>query len=268
MLSADSGLKRLSLFPQELTVQLPFALPLAGMTDPNKTPYALLHGIGKSLAPNAEPATLVPAHWPAQGDLLDWCKAAGPGMAVILILLGIVFLLFGFSIFKVLVTLNAALLGGYIGMLIGEHNGVEVPASIIGALLSATFAWPTMKYSVAIMGGLFGMILGVAFWRLANLDPTFGWSGGMTGMVLFGLLSFLLFRECVITFTSLQGAVMLVFGLLGLLLKYQDVGTPLAHHFQIKPFLLPLTIFIPTLCGFIYQKAMIPGAPPAAPAKK
>jgi hypothetical protein len=251
-----------------LIVQLPFDLPLAGMTDPNKTPYALLHGIGKSLAPNAEPASMVPAHWPAQGDLLEWCKAAGPGMAVILILLGIVFLLFGFSIFKVLVTLNAALLGGYVGMLIGEHSGVEVPASIIGALLSATFAWPTMKYSVAIMGGLFGMVLGVAFWRLANLDPTFGWSGGMTGMVLFGLLSFLLFRECVITFTSLQGAVMLVFGLLGLLLKYQDVGTPLAHHFQIKPFLLPLTIFIPTLCGFIYQKAMIPGAPPAAPVKK
>jgi hypothetical protein len=62
---------------------------------------------------------------------------------------------------------------------------------------------------------------------------------------------------------------MLVFGLLGLILKYQDVAGPLTHHFEIKPFLLPLTIFIPTLSGFIYQKYTIPAGPaPAAPAKK
>ena len=189
-------------------------------------------------------------------------------MAVVLILCGIVFLLFGYSIFKVLVTLNAAVLGGYIGMLLGEKSGVEVPAAIVGGLLAATAAWPTMRYSVAFMGGLFGAVLGVTFWRLSNLDPAFGWSGGMTGMVFFGLLSFLLFRECIITYTSLQGSVMLIFGILGLVLKYQEVGGPLTHHFRIKPFLLPLAIFIPTLCGFIYQKAMIPaGAAPVA-AKK
>jgi len=243
-------------------------MPLLALTDPNKTPYALLHGITQSI-PGASSDSPVPAHWPVQGDLLEWCRTAGPGMAVILILAGIVFLLFGYSIFKVLVTLNAALLGGYAGMLLGEPHGVEVPAAIIGAMLSATFAWPTMKYSVAIMGGLFGMVLGVTLWRLSNLDPNFGWSGGMTGMVFFGLLSFLLFRECVITYTSLQGSVMLVLGLLGLVLKYQDVGGPLTHHFQLKPFLLPLAIFIPTLGGFIYQRAMIPGAPAGpAPAKK
>ncbi len=243
-------------------------MPLLAATDPNKTPYALMHGITRSI-PGAEPDSALPAHWPVQGDLLDWCRTAGPGMAVILILAGIVFLLFGYSIFKALVTLNAALLGGYVGMLLGQHNGVEVPAAIVGALVAATAAWPTMKYSVAIMGALFGMVLGVTLWRLSNLDPSFGWSGGMTGMVFFGLLSFLLFRECIITYTSLQGSVMLVLGLLGLVLKYQDVGDPLTHHFQLKPFLLPLAIFIPTLCGFIYQKATIPGAPAAAaPAKK
>jgi hypothetical protein len=245
-------------------------LPLIGLEnflaapDPNKTPYALLH---RFTGVSSDP--VLPAHWPVQGDLLDWCKAAGPGVAVILILAGIVYLLFGYSIFKALVTLNAALLGGYVGMMLGERSGVEVPASIVGALLAATCAWPTMKYAVAIMGGLFGMVLGVTMWRLSNLDPSFGWSGGMTGMVLFGLLSFLLFRECIITYTSLQGSVMLVFGLLGLILKYQEIGDPLTHHFELKPFLLPLAIFVPTLCGFIYQKATISGPPAGpAPAKK
>jgi hypothetical protein len=257
-----------------LTVQIQWTaiLPLLASRDSTQTPYGLLHQLGNSMAPihaaADAPASSMPAHWPVQGDLLDWCKTSGPGLAVILILAGIVFLLFGYSIFKALVTLNAAVLGGYVGMLLGERTGVEVPAAIVGALLAATAAWPTMKYSVAIMGGLFGMVLGVTLWRLSSLDPAFGWSGGMTGMVFFGLLSFILFRECIITYTSLQGSVMLIFGILGLVLKYQEVGGPLTHHFQIKPFLLPLAIFIPTLCGFIYQQAMIPGAPPAAPAKK
>ena len=217
---------------------------------------------------DAEKLSALPTHWPVQGDLLECCRSAGPGIAVLLILSGIVFMLFGYSIFKVLVTLNAAVLGGYVGMMLGERTGVEIPAAIVGGLLAATAAWPTMKYSVAIMGGLFGAVLGVTLWRLANLDPNFGWSGGMTGMVFFGLLSFLLFRECIITYTSLQGSVMLVFGILSLVFKYQQVGDPLSHHFEIKPFLLPMAIFIPTLCGFIYQKAMFPVAAPAAPVKK
>ncbi len=246
-------------------------LPLPGLVDflaapdPNKTPYALLHRLTGTMT---APDPTFPAHWPVQNDLLDWCKTAGPGVAVILILAGIVYLLFGYSIFKALITLNAAILGGYAGMLLGEKSGVEVPAAVVGALLAATAAWPTMKYAVAIMGGLFGMVLGVTLWRLSNLDPSFGWSGGMTGMVFFGLLSFLLFRECIITYTSLQGSVMLIFGLLGLILKYQDVGGPLTHHFELKPFLLPLVIFVPTLCGFIYQKATIVAPAGAPPQKK
>jgi hypothetical protein len=244
-------------------------MPLLGYGQSPVASAGVLRRLGHTLESTSppDPSTL-PPHWPVQGDLLEWCRTAGPGLAVILILAGIVFLLFGYGIFKVLVTLNAAVLGGWIGLLLGEKSGVEVPAAIVGAMLAATAAWPTMKYAVAIMGGLFGAVLGVTCWRLANLDPTFSWSGGATGLVFFGLMSFLLFRECIMTYTSLQGSVMLIFGILGLVLKYQDVAGPLTHHFQIKPFLLPLAIFIPTLGGFIYQKAMIGGAPAAAPAKK
>jgi len=255
--------------------QLTGVMPLlASATDPSQTPYALLHKLGSSVeatsasAAAAASATPLPAHWPVQGDLLDWCHTAGPGIAVILILAGIVFLLFGYGIFKVLVTLNAAVLGGWIGLMLGAKTGVEIPAAIVGAMLAGTAAFPTMKYAVAIMGGLFGAVLGVTIWRLANLDPNFSWSGGATGLVFCGLMSFLLFRECIITYTSLQGSVMLIFGILGLIFKYQEVAEPLTHHFEMKPFLLPLAIFIPTLGGFIYQKAMIPGAPAPAPAKK
>src|SRR6476646_9578485 len=55
----------------------------------------------------------IPHHWPLQGDLLAWCHTMGPGIAVLLIIGGIIYLLFGYHIFKALVTLNSAILGAY-----------------------------------------------------------------------------------------------------------------------------------------------------------
>ena len=218
----------------------------------------------------AHPLTQLPTHWPMQGDLLAWCHDTSPGVAVLLVIGGIVYLLFGFYIFKVLVTLNAALLGAYFGVIVGESSGTSIPAAIVGALLAAAATWPAMKYAVAIMGGIFGGLLGATVWRLCNVDPNFAWSGAMTGVVFCGLLSFLLFRQCIMTYTSLQGSVMLVFGILALIFKYDQISSSLTHSFEIKPFLLPLSIFIPTLVGFIYQQAMFPSgtSAPAAPAKK
>src|ERR1019366_1031399 len=208
--------------------------------------------------------------WPLQGDLLAWCHDTSPGVAVLLVIGGIIYLLFGFYIFKVLVTLNAAIFGAYLGVLLGESSGTTIPAAIVGALLAAAATWPTMKYAVAIMGGTFGGLLGATVWRLCSLDPSFAWSGALTGVIFFGLLSFLLFRQCVMTYTSLQGSVMLVFGILALIFKYDQVSGSLIHNFELKPFLLPLAVFIPALAGFIYQQAMFPNvaAPSGTPGKK
>ena len=216
--------------------------------------------------------SVLPTHWPDQADLLHWCQSAAPGVAVLLILVGIVYLLFGFSIAKILVTLNAALVGGWLGALVGERaggGGAALPGAVIVGLLSATAAWPTLRGSVAVLGAMLGAILGVVVWRLSDLDPTFGWSGGLTGLVLCGLLSLLLFRPCVITYTSLQGAAMVVFGLLALVLKHEDFGPSIGTQLAGKPFLLPMTVFVPTLLGYIYQQSMSPAAegPPPPPKK-
>lgn len=227
-------------------------------------PYEAADGTAAATA--ASPPIALPSHWPVQVDLLHWCHAATPAIAVLLILGGIVYLLFGFTIFRYLVALNAVLLGGLVGAMLGERSGAEVPAAVVGGLLAATAAWPWMKYSVAVMGAMFGAAVGVTVWRLCDQDPNFAWSGGLTGFVGFGLLSFLLFRGCVMTFTSMQGATMLVLGILALVYKYDEVGPGLTRHLDARPFLLPLTIFVPTLLGFIYQQSMLPKKPLGAPA--
>src|SRR4051794_23831639 len=97
-----------------------------------------------------------PAHWPAQTDLLGWCQSMSPGAACVLLMGGIVYLLFGFYIFKALVTLNAAVVGSYIGYAVGRHADAGLVGAIVGGVLSAALTWPLMKYAVALMGGIFG----------------------------------------------------------------------------------------------------------------
>lgn len=214
----------------------------------------------------AVPWLPMPSHWPGQGDLLSWCAQMSPGAAAVLILAGVIYLLFGYCIFRTLVTLNAAVLGGYIGGLIGQrvHSG---PAGILlGAFLAAALAWPLLKYAVAIMGGVYGAILGAAIWRSVGLEPHLAWAGAGMGLIAFGLLSFIIFRGSVIMYTSLQGAAMLIFGLLGLIYKYPQAAGQLSHSLSMQPLILPMAIFIPAVFGLIYQQTQYP--PPAPAAKK
>jgi hypothetical protein len=115
---------------------------------------------------------------------------------------------------------------------------------------------------------VFGGLLGASVWRAVGLDPQFAWAGGGMGLIFFGMLSFLLFRGSIMMYTSLQGAVMLVFGLLGLIYKYQDVAPKVNASLTDKSFLLPLAIFVPATLGLIYQQTQYGAGGAAAAVKK
>jgi hypothetical protein len=208
---------------------------------------------------------LLPSHWPAQMDLLTACQNMGPGEACILVLLGIVYLMFGYCIFKVLVTLNAMAAGAYLGALLGKSTNAVAAGAFIGAILAAAITFPLMKYAITIMGGIFGAALGASLWRQANLQPDLAWAGALCGLIFFGMLSMIVYRGSVILYTSLQGSVMLVFGILSLLYKYQSMAPDVTSLFSKRAFVLPMVVLIPALAGLLYQQSMYP-AP--APAKK
>jgi uncharacterized membrane protein YsdA (DUF1294 family) len=205
------------------------------------------------LAPAVGPFQF-PDHWPAQGDLLAWCQQTGPALAALLVLLGIIYLVFGYNIFKALVLVNAAFVGGIIGSWIGQKTDFVIPLIITFAFFAAALAYPLMKWAVAIMGGSFGMLLGASLWRTFAADPRFTWAGAAMGLIFFGLLSFILFRGCVMTYMSLQGATMLMLGILSLAYKYADIAPRITASLTMKPFLLPMAIIIPTVLGIMYQQ--------------
>lgn len=207
--------------------------------------------------------------FPEQADLMKFCQNMGPGLAALMIILGIVYLLFGFQLHKVLVLVNAAVVGFIVGGAVGEKSGASLPCALGAAVLAAAAAWPWMKWTVAVMGCLYGALVAATIWRLTGQDPRFTWAGAMTGMVAGGLMCFILFNGCVMAYMSLQGAVMLIFGTLGLLLKYKEVAPKVDDYLAIRPFVLPLFVFVPTVLGTMFQRAGSGvGAKPAAAAPK
>jgi hypothetical protein len=205
-------------------------------------------------ADSANDWLVLPTHLPSQTDLLHFCHTMGPGAAALLILLGIIYLLFGYTIFKALITFNCTLVGAYVGYLIGYRGDAPYAGALLGAFVAAAITWPLMKYAVAMLGAIIGAVVGAAIWRTIGLDGNFAWAGAMTGLVFFGMLSFILFRGSIMIYTSLQGAVMLVFGLLGLAYKYQDLAPKVSSTFKHQQFLFPMLVFIPTIIGLIYQQ--------------
>src|SRR5687768_16196996 len=61
--------------------------------------------------------------WPGQMDLIAWAQKMGPGMSTLLIILGIIYLAFGFYLFKGLIVVNAGFVGAWIGAAIGDKSG-------------------------------------------------------------------------------------------------------------------------------------------------
>lgn len=199
-------------------------------------------------------------------ELLTVCRNTNAAVAVLLMLAGIIFLMWGFYAFKTLVLLNAACLGGWLGYLLGHKQGGAVPAAAVGAFVAAAVTWPMMKYAVAVMGGLIGTVIGMTVWRTAGLDASFAASGGGMGLIFFGMISFILFRTSVMMFTSIQGAAMLIFGLLCIVYKLRLFDAKaLDAKLMLSPGALPVAIALAALVGVLYQNTDT--AKPAEPAK-
>jgi hypothetical protein len=194
-------------------------------------------------------------HFPMKQDLMQWCHSMGPGTAILISILGIVYLLYGWNMFKGLVLLNAVLIGGYIGVIMGNKYGdYPLAGGLIGAAVAGVVSWPLMKWAVAVIGGLVGAVLGGAVWQTMDYSPVYVWAGALIGLITFGLISFIIFRASVIMYTSFQGGLMLSMGLLGLAFKYPDLSSKLTSSMNTQPLMLPIFVAVAVVLGLIYQQ--------------
>lgn len=182
--------------------------------------------------------------------------------AVVAISVGIVYMLYGWRIFRVLVVICFGLTGMFLGIFAGQHFGSPIWGGIVGLILLAIISVPLMKWCVAALGAMAGGSLTGAVWYAFGLPLDYIWAGVIIGVVAGGLISFILLKVSVMLFTALGGSMIMMVGVLALVYQYEtqvleSQATRIYDSVYHNQWFLPAVIILPTIVGMIVQNRFI-----------
>jgi len=143
----------------------------------------------------------------------------------------IIFLFFGWRIYRITLVAFGLLLGAAIGFSLGNWVCVRFTidsgalplafAAVLGLLLGGLAA-PFVKLTVFLFCGLFGAVFVSYLSERLGFGSSILWS--FASFVILGLLSISLIRHAMILFTSLSGSYLLVAGAVAILHSLKEVS--------------------------------------------
>jgi hypothetical protein len=186
---------------------------------------------------------------------LSWLEA------VLAISFGVVYMLYGWRIFKILVVICFGLIGIFAGMKIGQQFDLQILGAVVGLFLLAALSVPLMRWAVSLLGAVAGAILTAGLWYAFELPGQYILAGAAIGLIAGGMISFIIFKIAVMLFTSFGGGVLTVMGLVALLYQYESMQRPpteqVKYMFLNQNWFLPVLLLIPTFIGIIIQNKLI-----------
>ncbi|MEX2213056.1 MAG: hypothetical protein WD768_02945 [Phycisphaeraceae bacterium] len=211
------------------------------------------------------------------GQILEHLQQMSVIWSLVLLAGGLMCLLSGYKFYKPVTVVLALLIGACVGWAVAQrlHAEQTIVAGCVGALLAAT-CMPLMKYAVAVMGGLTGAFIGANAWAAItriSVEPDavtraseHYWVGALIGLIVFGMLAFILFKLSVVMFTSVSGSTLAVLGAMALLLQVPQWQSSVTKSLSSHTIVLPLLVLVPAMIGLILQEARPDKV--EAPAKK
>ncbi len=176
---------------------------------------------------------------------------------------GVVWLFYGWRVFKVLVVISFALLGLVLGMTITSRvQGInnQFVGGVVGMLALAILSVPLMRWAVGLLGAFAGAIFTAGIWYAVGLDERYILAGALIGMVGGGMISFIVFRIAVILFTSMGGGALVLTGGLALLYRYGSMQMQMEHLVLHERWVLPVALMALLLVGLIAQHKFVKGS--------
>jgi len=202
-------------------------------------------------------------------DLPGSLQTLGPWEAALVVIpVGIVFLLYGYRLNRLLATIIFACAGLGLGIAIAtvaEFN--PLPAAIVGAIVFGILGWFLIRMVWSLVCGSVGWVVGTHVciqWLPDASQAAYLWMFALGGFFVFSTLGFCLFRLAVIAVTSLEGASGLVWGALRLVALVPTVSKPVMASLRQMPWLLLVAVLVPTVVGILIQRndtKSMPGRP-------
>jgi hypothetical protein len=190
-----------------------------------------------------------------QVTTLSWFEA------VLAVSFGLVYMLYGWRIFKILVVICFGLVGMFAGIRVGQRFDSQIAGAIVGLVFLAAISVPLMRWAVSLLGAITGGILAAGLWYAFELPGKYMPAGAAIGLVAGGMISFIVFRIAVMLFTSFGGGTLMITGLMALIYQYENLHEPpttrLRDLFMNQSWFLPVMLLAPTVIGIIIQNKLI-----------
>ncbi len=209
-------------------------------------------------ATEARPDAIIPVD-----AIWEQITSLGLPAALTFISFGVVCIMYGWRVFKVLVVISFALIGLVLGVaasqrIKGENH--EVLCGIIGLVLLTILSLPLMRWAVSLLGAAAGGVLAAGAYYASTLPERYVILGALVGVVAGGMISFIVFKVAIMLFSSLGGGALMVIGTFALLHHYPPTTEAMRQVFFGTKWFLPVCLFIPTAIGIIIQNKMIKGS--------
>ena len=200
-------------------------------------------------------------------SLMTQLQALSVVWAVVFLVAGIVCMFSGYKFYRAVTVIVAMGIGMTAGYALGHKIGAPGVVGGCLAILLAVACFPMMKYAVALLGGLSGAWVGANVWtavchvvnrgnpEMAQSAAAKHWFGALLGLIICGMLAFVLFKLSVVLFTSVSGSTIAVLGILALLLQFKPWQEHIRSGLSAHALTIPLLVFVPALIGLILQES-------------
>jgi hypothetical protein len=194
-----------------------------------------------------------------QATSLTWQQA------VVAIAFGVIPLLYGWRIYKLLTVICLGLVGLNLGLWVGDQLATPIIGAVIGACLLGVIAVPLMKWAVCVLGALSGAVLAASIWHAFFLPQQYVWAGALVGLVAGGMLSFAVFKVAVMFFTSFFGSSFIILGVFALIYRFETFvqnppTTYLNNLYYNNHWFLPFLLICSTVAGILLQFRFLQGS--------
>ncbi len=180
--------------------------------------------------------------------------------AVLILTFGIVCILYGWRVFKILAVVALAILGAMLGSAVGKYFNHGSLGAVAGLIGFGLLTLPLMNWAVRFLGTLVAgfTLAGLAF--SAGAQDIYVLAAFIIGMLVGLIFSFLLFKSIIILSTSFAGGVLTVTGSLAALYLIESgaVAEPhIANDLIFKyQWFVPLMTIGAMIAGFVSQNKL------------
>jgi len=183
-----------------------------------------------------------------------------PAALVILLLAGgVIFLLYGRTVFRFALAINAGLIAAYLGWHLGGELGYPRAMALGFAAVFALLAWPLFQFAIAGVAGTIGAGLATAIAASFAVGPHYQLAAATLGFVVLAILGWYVVNPVIVGVTAVQGATIVVLSLLALVDKFGGLIRNVPQLVAEKPAWTWAFILAMAVIGVAYQSGLAKG---------